>query len=648
MTYRPDIDGLRAVAIIFVLFFHGGLTLFPSGFIGVDIFFVISGFLITSIIHNSLQKGHFSFVEFYNRRLWRLQPVFVCLLVTTLVVTLFFYLPEDLLQYIKSARKTSLFISNDFFQRVTTDYFSPNNSQLPLLHTWSLSIEWQCYLLLPIAIFSLYRIFGERHISKIIYLLTGIFFVLTLYCSVNYPVKTYYQLWSRIFEFLVGASVVFAVSRFSVNKYFLNVISIAAIATLFYIATRSNIHSGFPNGYALILCLATALLIAAGSNHQESVLTRVLSLKPLVFTGLISYSLYIWHWPLFALIRYLGIEETPVVLFCLFSLTFIIAYLSWRFIEKPMRQFNKMAFGYSLTCLFILPAAIIHFGDYVIKNHEGYPRRFKETLAIDTQLKQYASSQRPLCLLEKNVEVDTNCVLGAKGVTSKTGFMIGDSYSNHFWGFIDTLAQKADISILSHATVACLALPRISQYDWGARVYKACHEQTARYYNMIKTNHYDFVILGENWDAYLANRLIMQNPSEQAKTAIENSLDEALQIITASGAKPVLIKSIALSGNTYECFYEHIKQRRNYNPEQCAYDVTLEERLWQDDLFLRMQKKYTQLAIIDPIAVQCPEGRCKADINGVPVFRDPGHITDYAAYHFASAYLQHHKNPFIS
>lgn len=132
MRYRPDIDGLRAVAILLVIFFHAGFKLFPSGFIGVDIFFVISGFLITSIIYGSLQNDRFSFVDFYSRRLWRLQPIFICLIVSTFVLSLIFYLPEDLIQYSKSARKTSLFLSNMFFERATKGYFSPNANQLPL------------------------------------------------------------------------------------------------------------------------------------------------------------------------------------------------------------------------------------------------------------------------------------------------------------------------------------------------------------------------------------------------------------------------------------------------------------------------------------------------------------------------------------
>ncbi|MCL9684987.1 acyltransferase family protein [Legionella maioricensis] len=648
MKYRPDIDGLRAIAILFVLFFHGGLKLFPSGFIGVDIFFVISGFLITGIIHESLENNHFSFSEFYSRRLWRLQPVFICLMLITSLLTLSFYLPDDLIQYFKSARKTSLFISNTFFERVTTGYFSPNNNQLPLLHTWSLSIEWQCYLILPIVIYGLYRALGKHHITKIIYLLTLLFFALSLYFSLNYPTKTYYQLLSRIFEFLIGSCVALSHNRFSFNKYVLDLISAVALLALFYIATRHNINTGFPNWYAFVLCVATGVLLAIGKDHPKLILTQFLSVRPIVFIGLISYSLYIWHWPVFALIRYLGLEETPAILLLAFGFVFMTAYISWRFIEKPARKFKNIKLSYSLIYLLILPILIMHLGDYVIKNHEGYPQRFEEAARVYAQLQQYANPQRPLCLQEKNVEIDSNCLLGAKNSNSKTGFMIGDSYSNHYWGFMDILGQKANISILAHATAACLSLPGISQYDWNTKVYKACQEQTTRYYNMIKTNHYDYVIIGQNWNGYLNNKLIPQSDSsEQVKEHIEKALDEALQIIIASGSKPVLIKSIELGDNTRDCFFDHIKRRSEYNPERCNFNIALNEQQWQNALFSRMKNKYAQLIIIDPKTVQCPEGRCKADINGVPVFRDAGHITDYASYHLGNIYLQHYKNPLV-
>ncbi|BCA95390.1 hypothetical protein TUM19329_17510 [Legionella antarctica] len=303
-------------------------------------------------------------------------------------------------------------------------------------------------------------------------------------------------------------------------------ISTIALLTLFYIATRHDINTGFPNGYAFILCIATAVLLALGENHPKLILTQFLSLKPLVFIGLISYSLYIWHWPILALVRYLGIEETTWILILVFGLILIAAYLSWRYIEKPARNFKKIKFSYSLVSLLILPVLVTHISDYLIKSHEGYPQRFKEASRVYAELNKYASPQRPLCLQEKNIDVNSKCRLGAKNANSKTGFMIGDSYSNHYWGFMDILGQEANLSILAHATAACLSLPGISQYDWNVKVYKACHEQTERYYNMIKANHYDYVIIGQNWNGYLGNKLILKNDNSDMGPHVWNKIKE--------------------------------------------------------------------------------------------------------------------------
>lgn len=643
MKYRPDIDGLRAVAVLLVIFFHAGFRLFPSGFIGVDIFFVISGFLITSIIYSSLQNDRFSFIDFYNRRLWRLQPIFICLIVSTLLLSLFFYLPEDLIQYSKSARKTSLFLSNMFFEKATKGYFSPNANQLPLLHTWSLSIEWQCYLILPVMIYGVYRIVNKKHIAKITYFLTVFFLILALFLSTKEPTKNYYQLLSRIFEFLMGSCIVFRQNQFSLNRYLLESLNIAAVISIFYIAMQAHIQIGFPNWYAVVLCCATSILIISGTNYPQTFLTRLLSLKPVVFIGLLSYSLYIWHWPIFVIIRYLKIEETPLVLMYACILTLIIAYFSWRFIEKPTRQFHTIRLGYSLIYLCILPSVLIHLGDYAIKKHEGYPKRFNEMAQIDQQLKQYSYPLRPLCLQDKSVEINTNCILGAKSSNTRTGFMFGDSHANHLWGFMDALAKKANASILAHATAACLSLPGVEQYDWNKEVYTACHQQIKRYYNMIKNNHYDFVILGQNWDGYLGGKLITNESVELTKKRIEKALDDALQIIITSGATPVLLKTIVIN-NSYNCFFDHIKLRRKYKSKECNFSM---QPNWQDDLFARLKRKYTQLIIIDPKQAQCLKGQCSADINGIPMFRDSGHITDYASYHLATRYLQLYQNPLI-
>ncbi|KTC88230.1 MULTISPECIES: acyltransferase family protein [Legionella] len=657
MTYRSDVDGLRAIAILFVLFFHSGLKLFPSGFIGVDLFFVISGFLITNIIHRSIQNQSFSFLEFYSRRLWRLQPVFICLLLVVTLYALFFYLPDDLVQYVKSARKTSIFTSNSYFAHVTTGYFAAASNQLPLLHTWSLSIEWQCYLMLPIAIYLLNQFVPRQHISKIIYLLTFLFFVLALYFSAHNATKTYYQFLSRIFEFLVGSCVALTPRRFSLPNIVLNIIGALALLTLIFVATRSNISLGFPNYYALILCVATGLLIAIGEHQPKPIISHLLSVKPLVFIGLISYSLYIWHWPIFAFIHYEGIQETTFVTLIAFIFSFVFAYLSWRFIEKPSRKMNRLQFSYSVIFLLILPVAVMHLSAYIIKKNAGLPFRFnEEVVRIYKQLNRYNSSERPLCIGKNNIDINTHCLLGAKNSPSKKGFMIGDSYSNHYWGFMDTLAKDANLSILAQATSSCLTLPGIFLYDWWSfknEIYQECYEQTSRYFDMIKTNHYDFVIIGQTWKNYLGhsiiNQLHDQGSPELTKKRITVALDKALGIITDSGAKPVLIKATAsTTENLHDCFFQHVKQRTNYSPGDCDFNLQTSTEFWLNNLFEEMQKKYPQLIVIDPKKVQCLNNRCKADINGVPVFRDIGHITDYASYQFAKLYLKQYKNPLIN
>ncbi|WP_077929325.1 acyltransferase family protein [Wohlfahrtiimonas populi] len=151
--YRPDIDGLRAISVLLVLFFHANIFGISSGFIGVDIFFVISGYLITSGIQNNLEKNKFSFVEFFKRRLWRLQPVFIALLLVTALMTTATYLPDDYLRYTESAQFATQIRANQYFSGLETGYFAQDSGLMPLLHTWSLSIEWQWYLLLPFLMF---------------------------------------------------------------------------------------------------------------------------------------------------------------------------------------------------------------------------------------------------------------------------------------------------------------------------------------------------------------------------------------------------------------------------------------------------------------------------------------------------------------
>lgn len=654
MKYRPDIDGLRAIAIILVLIYHSGFSFFPSGFIGVDVFFVISGFLITGIIHEALNEGSFSFIDFFNRRLWRLQPAFICFLLITTVITILYFLPDDLMYFSKSPRKASLFLSNLFFDKTTSGYFAPNTQQIPLLHTWSLSIEWQCYLFLPCLIYCLNRFVAKKYFKPLLLFLTFITFLNSMYYAKILPAHTYYLFSSRIFEFLIGSCIALFPSPFLLlNPFRSALIGSLALISILYLAHLQFLLPGYPNLYALIVCAATGFLICIGSFSSENFLSKFLSSKPLVFIGLLSYSLYIWHWGVFSILRYEEINETLPVLVGAMGITFILAYVSWRYIENPLRKFNHIKFHYTLVFLCIVPLVFFHLNDSIIRKNRGFPQRFHQELrAVYQYLNQYNSPQRALCITDHQYEINEQCILGSKKADSKHALMIGDSFSNQYWGFADVLGQAANVSILMQTVSSCLTLPNIYLYNWWHfknQVYQICYDLTQKYYQMIEKNHYDYVIIGELWGSYLSSSVINKPGDTRsyllARERVEKALDDALKMIIKSGAKPVLIKSTAfMQENFHHCFFRHIKKRKPYNPHEC--DFTFNDNEWFNRLFDKMKEKYTQLIIIDPKKVQCQEKKCMADIHGIPIYRDVGHITDYASYQFGMIYLKKFPNPF--
>ena len=654
MRYRSDIDGLRAIAVLLVLTFHGGLSIFPSGFIGVDIFFVISGFLITLIISQSLKNQSFSLSDFYIRRLWRLQPALITVIIFTLVLATIFYLPTDFIDYIKSAKYTTLFTSNQYFSRSTTGYAAPDTANLLLLHTWSLSIEWQWYLLLPVGILLLNRYFSDKIVKIVTIAITIGMLGLSLYLSDKYPNKSYYFLSSRIFEFMLGSClVVFNCEQLKLKKGIGSILGILSLLAIIYCATRKNIVLGYPDYHAVIVSISTALLILVGAS-TNGITSRILSLSPLVFIGSISYSLYLWHWPIFATGRYLGLIENTIFKASCYTITFIAAYLSYIFIEKRCRKI-RWSLVKSLVILVLIPAVFISILYSASKKYNGFNSRFgSEYVRIESTLQKHASPYRQSCL-NGNIEgTDKNCIIGNISA-NKTALLIGDSNSNHFWKFFDVIAKDADMSVIVQGTSSCLTLPDIYQFDWWYfknTVYQECHDNTGKYYDNIKKGKFDYVIIGEVWNNYAGDNIINnigdKRSVDLSRKRIEIAMTKAFDLIIKSGARPVIIKTIYnMPQNYMTCFYKHIKTRNDYISNSCnPTPWSGDDNEWFTQIFNKMKKDYPSLIVIDPKDVQCSGNICKTDIDGIPVYRDVGHITDYASYIFGKEYLIKSGNPF--
>ena len=342
MKYRAEIDGLRALAVLPVILFHAGFEWFRGGFIGVDVFFVISGYLITTIIISELAEGKFSIVNFYERRARRILPAMFFVMAVCLPFAWLWFAPSDLKFFGQSLLAVSTFWSNFFFWG-SSGYFERAAELNPMLHTWSLAVEEQYYILFPIFLILTWRL-GIKWILILLSLVFMVSLSLAHWGAYNHHSAAFYLLPTRGWELLVG---VFAAFYLKYNGYLksklLNqVLSLLGFSMVIYSIIVFDETTPFPSLYALIPTIGTCLLIL--SAVPNTAINRFLSVKPIVALGLISYSAYLWHQPVFVFARYISLGEVSdflLVILCIAA--FIMAWFSWRFVEKPFRDKERFS-----------------------------------------------------------------------------------------------------------------------------------------------------------------------------------------------------------------------------------------------------------------------------------------------------------------
>lgn len=447
--YRPEVDGLRALAVIPVVLFHAGLG-FPGGYVGVDVFFVISGYLITSLIIKDLERGSFSMLDFWERRARRILPAGTAMVVATLLLGSLAMTPESSDALGMSASWQSLFGANIYFER-TIDYFSGAAEEMPLLHTWSLAVEEQFYFVVPVL---LYLIFLRSVLPARSTLLGLIFaamiasFVFAAFQVRNDASAAFYLLPSRAWELLMGSFIALAPAATG-KKVFRNLLAWTGVACIAIPYFAYDHHTQFPGPMALTPCLGAALYIWASRDLGEAgsrpLIIRCFASKPIVFIGLISYSLYLWHWPITALANYwslLGSDLTVGVGIVIASI--LLAILSWRFIETPFRirrlgASRKSMFAYSLLFIggaFILSGVVrktdgfagLMAGDLSQLSREAEDRKKRRSYTQETSL-QDALNQNFLSY-------------GTKEASDVNLFVWGDSHARSVLPCIKELATN--------------------------------------------------------------------------------------------------------------------------------------------------------------------------------------------------------------
>jgi len=382
MQYRAEIDGLRALAVLPVILFHAGIAGFSGGFVGVDIFFVISGYLITSIILSEQQQGSFSLAGFYERRARRILPALMLIVLLSVAAAWYLLLPQELVDYGKSVAAVGLFASNVLFWQ-QSNYFAPTAEFIPLLHTWSLAVEEQFYLIFPV-----FMIISAAWVTKRRWVVLAVIALMSLvYCEWAWrhtPEANFFLAFSRAWELLVGVFCALYLSKQAVTAQTANPVPRSIIrqqlfsllglglilASIFYL----NNEVPFPSLYTLLPVLGTALIIVFAV--EATWVAQCLSLRIFVFIGLLSYSAYLWHQPLFVFARLNSLEELTVSTLLLLSvLSFGLAYLSWRWVEQPFRNrkwlSQKQVLWAALACSIVLLSvgAVLVLG-------EGFNERF--------------------------------------------------------------------------------------------------------------------------------------------------------------------------------------------------------------------------------------------------------------------------------
>ena len=616
MNYRREIDGLRAIAVLPVILFHAGFQTFSGGFVGVDVFFVISGYLITSIILAEKQAGTFTLISFYERRARRILPALFVVMAACLPFAWLWLLPHDMKSFTTSLAAVVFFISNIFFKK-QSGYFDSAADLKPLLHTWSLAVEEQYYLFFPLFLIITWHL-GKRWIVALLTAISIVSLGLAHWGSIADPTATFYLLPTRSWELLMGALIAFyffTKRKIQPPNLISELWSFIGLLSLTYSVFIFDNKTPFPSLYTLAPTIGTALIILFASS--TTLVGRLLGTNFFVSIGLISYSAYLWHQPMLAFARhaYQG-ESTQVLLAVLAAASFVFAYFSWRYIETPLRDKKLFSRKYIFSISLI---GVISFFAISLAGHftNGFISRIPEN---QQRLIFYEDSKYKESLF-KNIYRMGICLLEPE-------------QNSHAFGKA-CQAIKSEDSVLiwgdSHAAALSYGLgklfPNITQYnssgcppikdavvDWRPN----CKEANEFVFNKLFELSPTKIFLHANWTLYKEQNPIL-NISKTIKS-IRTILPKAE--IFVIGPVPQWNPSLPVL----------LIQRHSGLDKEKIIETPSFESLFSFDKLLKEESLRNNVIYLSPLDVLCSNGSCLATVmykdEISPIAWDYGHLTE--------------------
>ncbi|MCD8553363.1 acyltransferase family protein [Seleniivibrio sp.] len=643
MKYRKDIDGLRSIAILPVILYHAGISVFSGGFIGVDVFFVISGYLITSIIYKELVSGTFTIANFYVRRVKRIFPALFAMIAVTGLLSYFFLLPSHFEKFGKSAAAAVFFCANIVFWG-DSGYFETAAESKPLLHTWSLGVEEQFYIFFPLMLMFLAKR-GFRHLKTIIISIFIISFLLNVLCIKMFPSAVFFNLPFRAWEMMLGAMLAlgFFPSAEGLKREISGVSGLLLIAAGIFLIDE---NTRFPGYAALLPCVGTALIIHA----EGSAVNRVLSLKPLVWIGLLSYSLYIWHWPLFAFRNYISAVEFRSFFLTntfLIPAVFALAIFSYYVIEKPLRTMRvrnkKQLFAYAAACMGILCLPAIY-----VEHTNGMSARFPKNVIEASTAKMGGLDPKKCFDMEyEDITKDKLCRIGGKN--EPTFALIGDSHALAMSSGMDALLKKTDTTGLLFARSTCAPTNGADVLN-GAR-YLDCSKYIDKALEVIISEpSVKTVFLTARWGMYANNKrylgttklyVVKDDKDKGNPYASDGLLYQGLKgtiaRLNTAGINAVVILDVPDIGFDVPVEagkYAMMKQMFGERVGKLDYDFSSSTHYaWAKDFndMIASLSKEVRFSVIDPSEFLCRNGECELFDGMSPLYFDSNHLSTHGS-----------------
>lgn len=632
--YRPEVDGLRTIAVMSVILYHAGLGLTPGGYIGVDIFFVISGYLITLIIHREVRQGQFSFLAFYERRIRRIFPALFVVMAASMPLAWWLLTPGQLKEFFQSIVATTLFASNIFFH-LKSGYFSADAETIPMLHMWSLAVEEQFYIGFPILLILIHKI---KRIPLNLALGVGVIGSLT-YCLYKQPIEpmgAFFLLPSRAWELGLGALVAINRTRLldvigdrAQVRWAIELLGMAMIVVPLFTYTAAT---PFPGMATIPPVLGTAIIILVSTSRGP--VGRLLASRPFVGIGLISYSAYLWHQPLFAFARAYSMTHPSMNLsLALVALTLMLAWTSWKFVEQPFRAravFSRRqiyALGIGLSAVMIAIGLTGHV-------KQGFPDRYDaKTLALAATATR--SPDRTRCHtdgLNYRKPADACRYIGQK----VTWALLGDSHSIETGYALAEHLKARDEGLVHLSFSGCQPALTFSTPNPGCNAWfkesLAWIEAQKNIRNVFMAHRHSFYLFGDQTKTYPATpdlppNFLTQGTPQAARDAYWKDYVTAIKRLSAAGKRVyVMLPLPELPVNVDRYIYRH-------GEASVPADDYDKRNAW---VLAHMAEvaAIPKVTILDPRKAVCDAKTCHAVIDGQAMYFDDNHFSMAAARRF--------------